>query len=73
MGMDKKFIKVIKVLVKAGITPNELGYVIFADMYEMLCELERKNLPLSALLEEAKRKVDDDELVARITNLKAKE
>lgn len=68
--MDKKFKKVIKACAKAGITPNELSYVIFADMYEMLEKLEKKGLTLYDLLNEAKRKIDSDELVERIDNLK---
>lgn len=64
--MDKRFNKVIKKMIKAGVTPNELSYLIFSDMHEILCSLERAGLGLEVLLEESKRKPDCDELVERI-------
>jgi len=64
--MHKKFNKVIKKMIKAGVTPNELNYIIFADMYDILCSLERTGLGLEVLLEESKRGPETDELIERI-------
>jgi len=63
---ENVFNKVLKKIIKTGVTPKELGYIVFADMYQMLDCLDRAGLGLEVLLEESKRPVEDDELLERI-------
>ena len=67
--MTKQLKKVIKACAKAGITPNELRYAIFADMDQMLYDLDKKGLTLFDLLAVVKRDLDTDELVERVNQL----
>ena len=73
MGARKKIIKVIKAVEKAGLTPNDLRYIIFADMHEMLYEMAKNKEGFKRLLTALDRSnFDTDVIVERFEKLNTK-
>lgn len=74
MGARKKIIKVIKALKKAGITPDEARYIIFADMHEMLYSSAQRDNSFDTLLLALSRAEFDTDLIVEkfevLTNIK---
>jgi len=67
MGARKKITKVIKTLKKAGITPNELRYLIFADMHEMLYTASKSDNSFDTLLLALKKSEFDTDVLLDTT------
>lgn len=63
---NRKMIKVLKVLHNAGIKPGELRWLIYADMDQMLYELQKRKLTLQTLIDTIKEPASIEELMTRV-------
>ena len=67
--MDDKFIKVMRVLAEAGITPNELDAIIMPQMSNMMDKLDRVEMNLHHFIAYALISQDIDCLEEMIENV----